>query len=41
MKELFKDKSFMFGIAVIILVTCFIWGFSYINEPLGDDVIGY
>ena len=31
----------VFGLITVILITCFTWAFSYINEPLGDDVLAY
>lgn len=29
------------GCIIIGLISCFIWYFSYINEPIGDDVLLY
>lgn len=36
-----KNRIFAWGLAIIILVSCFTWFFSYMNEPIGDDVGGY
>lgn len=36
-----KNIKLIFGTMVVILVTCFTWYFSWINEPIGDDILCY
>lgn len=35
------DKGVVIGVLIMIIITCFTWVFSYINEPVGDDLLTY